>query len=187
MKALCAISFAIFLGSTAVVAQTINQYHPQKFDPQAAQALPQVQLEDWQASASVCPVAMQAKQGAGWSMVKAGHGHPRESGAFQSIRLTLSDGKQGPIVAARIKVRGLTDKPHVLATADGPAEMTRYVNVSFDGDAVNEAAADLTLHGFTSIKSIDLVSITYADGSTWNAGQHTCRAVPDPLMLVGAR
>ena len=155
----------------------------------AAQSRSRLELESQRSAPASCPVSMQAKQNAGWDMVKVGPGSARDSSTFQSIRLVLGDAKRGPISWARIKVHGLTDKPRVLATPerDGPGEMTRYETVSFSGAAMNEVAADLTLYGFTSIKSIDLISLTYSDGQTWKSGDQTCRTVPDPMMLIGTR
>jgi hypothetical protein len=39
--------------------------------------------------------------------------------------------------------------------------------------------------GFTSVRWIDLDSITYADGSMWHSSpQRKCQVVPDRFMLV---
>lgn len=187
MQRLIAISFALLLGSTALAAQAVDQYRLQKFDPQAWQYAPKVTVEIWEPHG--CPVSMRAQQTAGWNMVKVEPRQPRESLTFQSIHLILADGRTAQVTGARVKVRGLTDKARVLPASgqEGPSEITRIVNVNFDGGGMNEVAADLVLHGFTSIKSIDLQSLTYADGSVWKAEELVCRAFPDPLMLVGAR
>jgi hypothetical protein len=46
---------------------------------------------------------------------------------------------------------------------------------------------DLSLSHFTAVTSIDLDSITYADGSTWrSASAGACSVVPDKRMLIAA-
>jgi hypothetical protein len=187
MQRVIAISFSILLGAAALAAQAVDQYRPQKFDPQASQYSPKVTVEILKPAG--CPVSMRAQQSSGWNMVKVETGQPREPLSFQSIRLTLSDGRTGQVTGARVKVHGLTDRGRFLPASgkEGPSEITRMVNVTFDGGGMNEVAADLVLRGFTSIKSIDLESLTYADGSVWKAEELVCRAFPDPLMLVGAR
>ena len=48
--------------------------------------------------------------------------------------------------------------------------------------------ADLAFAGFTSVRSIKLESIDYADGSTMDLSQHrTCTVTPDLLMLTANR
>jgi len=48
--------------------------------------------------------------------------------------------------------------------------------------------ADLWLPGFTSVTSIELMEVTYADGSAWKiSGSNVCRVQPNPLMLITER
>jgi hypothetical protein len=187
MQRVVAISFALLIGSATLAAQAVDQYRPQKFDPQAAQYQPKLMLD--LSRVADCPVAMRAQQGGGGNMVKVQPGQPRESHTFQSIHLILGNGNPRRIVVARVKVRGLTDKGRLQPASgqEGPSEITRIVDVTFSGDETSGAAADLVLHGLTSVRWIDLESLTYADGSTWNAGDLTCRTVPDPWMLVDVR
>ena len=50
------------------------------------------------------------------------------------------------------------------------------------------ASSDLSLSRFTAVTSVDLNSITYADGTTWHTSSPAaCSITPDLIMLVAAR
>jgi hypothetical protein len=197
VKRVLAISFALVLalvhGSAALVAQDINQYHSQKFDSQAAQSQPKVELDLWQVqAASPCPVLFSAKQGWGGSLVATDKRERSEPGISQRILLSLANSNKNArtVTGARVTVHGLTLKSRVIPAesgADDPAQASRTLNVSFNNDAIGETGADLLLRGFSAVFSIDVDSITYADGTIWKSSEGLCRVVPDPLMLISAR
>ena len=192
-----AISFAIVLAAATVSAQSVNQYHPQKFDPEAQQSGAKVILELHESAPSACPVALRATQnGMDNRLVKVSPGQPEttppSSSSSQSIHLSAARGSHGAIVQATVKVHGLSNKARMvpLASQSGPSDIARRMNVAFDRSDTGEAA-DLILRGFTAVSFVDIESVTYADGSTWTANATangtTCRIIPDPMMLIGAR
>ena len=75
-----------------------------------------------------------------------------------------------------------------LTAKNHPWDAQKRLEIKVNIDEDQEASTDLTLRGFTSVQSITLESVTYADGSIWNAfGRQSCRIAPDPFMLVGSR
>jgi len=138
-------------------------------------------------SLSSCPVSLRALQGSGGGLL-ATHSAQPASVPLQHIHLILSTANSSRPVTGQILVRGLSGKSQTIPTQLSNAErfdQTRNLNVSFTVQADDEVAVDLSLPGFTSISSIHLQSIDYADGSTWKiASGQVCRVVPDPLMLV---
>jgi hypothetical protein len=191
MKRVLAISFAFLLGSAALAAQAVDQYRSQKFDSRALQSPSKFVLDLSSVHAnSGCPVSFSAKQGWGGGLVATRKPEPPEPGIAQRIFLSLADKNSSAVAAARVTVHGLTLRSRVLPVelgADGPAQSSRSLNVSFTKDAKGETGAGLLLPGFSAVFSIDVDSITYADGSTWKAGEGLCRVVPDPLMDIAAR
>jgi hypothetical protein len=186
MKRVATVWFALLAGTAMMAAQAVNQYHPQKFDSQAQGKAIQV----LQAPAgSSCPVLFSAKQGGDGGLVTTGKPAPPEPGISQQIFLSISDTHSSAVTGATVTVHGLTPKsrfrPIELGT-DGPAQTSRSLSVSFSKDAMGETGAGLLLRGFSAVFSIDIDAITYADGSTWKAGEGLCRVVPDPMMLVSA-
>lgn len=140
---------------------------------------------------SGCPVAMSARQASGGELMKAASGQRQTGdGPGQRINLGFSGGKSAQLLAATVRVRGLTPATRALPaeqTTSGANQATRTLHLTFGDDAAVERAAELVLRGFTSVSYVDLVSLTYADGSTWTQGEQVCRVRPDPLMLIGAR
>jgi hypothetical protein len=69
-----------------------------------------------------------------------------------------------------------------------PSDATRTLDVAFPAGSDKNASADLWVPGMSAVYSIDLVSVTYADGSTWKlAAGKTCHTPIDGVMLVGGR
>jgi hypothetical protein len=145
-----------------------------------------------------CPIDMHVRQGIGGGMIAVDDNGVKRRDFAQRLRLFLKDlqsGKSGQrIVSAIVTVHGLNGKARWVPLADGPGEngsltsgnMARTLAVSMGDWGDPGVSGDFRLPGFTSIRSVDLQSVTYDDGSTWrvSAGQ-TCRVVPDSLMLVG--
>jgi len=171
-----AISFVALLGSVSLIAQK-----------------PAETAEVYVLSASAaqeCPVSMHAQQRAGGDVLvtRDGQRHPLS----QRIHLILGDFKNpARVVSAQVTVRGANGKPRAVPTAfspGGPGEATKTLDLKFDVTENGEVSTDLSLAGFTSVSSIRLDSLTFADGSTWvSSDSKTCRTAPDPFMLVSAR
>jgi len=145
-------------------------------------------------SAPACPVSMRAQQRGGGSLITTGK--TQMPGPFQRIRLVLDrTGLPARITAATVTVRGTNGKSRMVNTSQfqmQPQTASPYIsstlNVVFLPGGDQAEFTDLELPGFTSVKSIRLDSIQYADGSIWTpADGRSCRVEPDPLMLVSSR
>jgi hypothetical protein len=196
MQRIVSICFALIAGSAMMAAQAIDQYQPRKFDQQAGQAQPVLTLDLHAMTAprdAGCPAAFTARQGGMGDLVavKPGQKSEQGKGISQHIRLSVAGYKNnGSVVDARLTVHGLTPRARIVPVqsgADGPAQISRTMNVSFSSDSAGESAADLHLGGYSAVFSIDIDSVTYADGSTWKSGQGMCRVIPDPVMLISER
>jgi len=137
-----------------------------------------------------CPVTMRAEHRSGGSAMYTGYGGA--TGVGQRIHLIFG-ALSARVTAATVTVRG-TDGQWRVATAStrqprqGSPYISRTLNAVFAQYGDGFEATELDLPGFTSVKSIRLDSVTYADGSTWTAPEGgVCRVAPDPLMLVSGR
>jgi len=131
--------------------------------------------------------------------VDRGHdgGKGDSGGAAQRIHLTLGKGSDSErVVAVQITVHGTSNKPRTVAAEprvkgpqlNGLPDARKTLNLTFNDRDTEEASAELLLRGFTSVTSITLDSLTFADGSIWmpDFGK-ACRITPDPLMLIAGR
>jgi len=176
MTRLNLVSFSLLLGSIMLPAQIPNQSKT----PATVIFLP--------IASSPCPVGLHAKQNSGGDILAISGAHPK--GVGQSIRLILTNPDSRRIVGASVTVRGLTGKSRVIETLSSPAvsDAAKSIDVTFTGSHGNEISADLWVPGMSSVQAIDLSSVTYSDGSTWKlVTGNLCHAVPDPIMLIGAR
>jgi hypothetical protein len=145
-----------------------------------------------------CPVGLQAKQGSASGLVKVRRppdAQPETAGKTgQHIHLIVT--KPGhrqsvpKVVGATVTARGLAARAHIdkASGSSGPADVRRTLNIRFAVEDEHSLSAELELPGFTTVKSIKIEVLEYADGSTRDlSGQKLCTVAPDPLMLVAGR
>lgn len=141
---------------------------------------------------TACPVSVHAQQSSKATAMEVDSSRPK--GLAQLLHLTLAKADSSRITNATVNVRGLLPKTRATLTpmtlgAD-PSDAIRTLDIAFPAgpEAGKNAIADLWVPGLSAVYSIDLVSITYADGSTWKiAAGKTCRTPIDGVMLVGGR
>ena len=147
-----------------------------------------------------CPIGMQARHGAGVPVsMNAGpsiNGSPIAPNSpasthtrAQRIHLTMTNLLSREIVSVQFVVHGYSNKGRAINLANSSSEpdLAKTVDVVLDVKGKSEASSDLSLSRFTAVTSIDLKSITYADGNTWNApSAEACSVTPDSMMLVAS-
>lgn len=136
-----------------------------------------------------CPIAMRAQHGSDGGLVAVKGGAPH--GVGQQLHLTLDNSGKSAISAVRIIVNGWNAKVRTLrtpATNAADTEASTTVDVRLNVAAGKTAEADVWASGLTAANSIDLVGVSYADGSSWKAAAaEGCRIAPNPEMLISAR
>lgn len=140
---------------------------------------------------SACPVAMQARHLADGAVILARKGDPPSTppkGVGQWLHLTLASRVLRQITGATVEVHGLADKSRViqtLSTAGMATDANQTLRLQLTPAGGNEMTAEVWVPGMTAVETIDLTSVSYADGSTWKlADGQSCRIAPDPLMLI---
>jgi hypothetical protein len=181
MKATNAVSLALFLGSMTLLAQTTERNsgrNPTK-PAVASVALPTTN----------CPINMQARRQSSTRQALIGKNAP--SGPKQNLLFTVINPTFQQVVRVHITVHGLNANARVSpaqTAAMDSSEITKSMDLELKVGPKSQASKDLLLPGFTSVSSIDLTEVGYADGSGWRvSAHHTCRAVPDGMMLISRR
>lgn len=136
---------------------------------------------------SACPIGMYASQSL-WNhniAVQKGIGNEKFG---QRISLSLRDSHPARIVAATVRVHGLNGKNRMLLTPTDSNQKwsaVKTLRVKFLRESDGSVSGDLWIGGFTSVGLIELIDVSYADGSMWRqAGLNLCRVQPDPMMLI---
>lgn len=137
----------------------------------------------------VCPISMQAHQGVWDHTIRVRDGQQQQISPFgQRLSLTLVDQHPSRILSATVRVRGLNGRSHMVqavGSANDDSNATRTMSIKFSANPDNSVTGDLYAPGFTSIMSVELLQVTYEDGSTWKiSGSNVCRVAPDPMMLI---
>jgi hypothetical protein len=107
-----------------------------------------------------------------------------------ALRLTLKGSDNRRIASAQVKVSGLKSDGHTLLLTSekqvkGAKIFSKTMGVSFARGEDGTVDAYFTAPGFTSVRSIALLTVTYSDGSTWTLQTaNGCSVEPDPLMLI---
>ena len=145
---------------------------------------------------AACPALMHARHEGGLHRRVLVNGDPAPEPLGLPIVLTLTGGRSAQITRATVTVQGLSIQGlngrwqlfQIRAAHDGSGEITKTVEAVFAPGEDDTASTKLVLSGFTSISSIELDSVSYADGSTWKPAPHrACQVAPDPFMLVDAQ
>jgi hypothetical protein len=181
MKTTAPISCALIFCSAALAVQS------------ASQQLPQATVLRLPAIGNGCPISMRAQHQANANRLNVDKSRPQ--GVAQWLRLILLNSDSSQLVAARVRVHGLSGRVRAAETLSGQnssgqnnSDATATLEVRLAQGQGNEVYGDLRVPNMTAVLSIDLNAVTYADGSTRSfSGMDACRTVPDPLMLIAGQ
>lgn len=175
MKFAFPVSLLLLLGSIALTAQTSGQTLTGSLEMP-----PEV---------NNCSILLHVEQAAAGVLLDA-KDKPHK-GIGQKLYLTISNPDSKHITRGTVIVHGLTDKGRVtqtLSNQNAPSEISKTLTVKFSAESNKADSGYLWAPGMTSVQSVDLKSVTYADGSTWKHGtSESCRFHPDGVMLIDQR
>jgi hypothetical protein len=178
MKLVGLCSIAVVLGSMTSVAQDSGRNGSQTAVLSAV------------VGGTDCPIDFRAQKNAG-QLQQVPTKDQQNSGPSQNIHLTLTNSTYSEIVGVHVTAYGLNAKPQV-TQAEVASSTSSAMQKSFDlklkVNPKSMGSVDLVLAGFTAVSYLNVDSIHYAGGSTWQpTEQHTCHVVPDGMMLISSR
>src|SRR5580698_5239424 len=123
-----------------------------------------------------CPVGLQVKHEAGLPAGPRVNGKPlngevQPSLQNQSFNLTMTNLSFRDIVSAEMTAHGLSHNWRVILVSDTDKkpDLAKTVDVALDVKGNGSASHELSFADFAVIRTIDVNSVTYADGSSWHA------------------
>jgi len=134
-----------------------------------------------------CPVGFSASRQADFQTMLASE--RSQPGPAQGLHLTLSHLTAPAIQSVEVTVYGISPKLRALPV-DPPSSDTISKTFELQRRAGSNSLtdADVWMHNVGSLSRVDLISITYTDGTTWHATDTLkCRIVPSNFVLVGRR
>lgn len=188
-----AAGFALLLTSFVLPAQSNSNPGALNSSTEQVQSVPDLTIIVLPTVNAACPIDMHARQGVWDHTIRVRDGErDRVLRPFgQRVSLTLKDSHSAHIISATVRVHGLNGKQRMLPTPTEGAQRwnsvtTRKINFVEEDDG--SVSSDLWINGFTAVYSLQLLDVTYADGSIWRpSGSDVCRVQPDPLMLITER
>ena len=180
MKLVGLCSIAVVLGSMTSLAQVSGRNVSQ---PAVAGVVP---------GSTSCPVDIRAQRdlGAG-QLQQVPAKNQQNSGPSQNLHLTLTNSAYTEILELRVTAYGLNAKGQVTPAreaANKSSAMQETFDLNLKVDPKSMGSVDLVLTGFTSVTFLNVDSIRYAGGSTWQpSALRTCHVVPDATMLISSR
>lgn len=135
-------------------------------------------------AAQNCPVTLRAQHLPDGDVVKTDG--KQTKGIGQRLRLTIAESENRPVTEATLLVHGLTPKGRT-SKADVPtaADVTRREHVDFKVEPDRSSSAELWISGLSSILRLEILSLTYSDGSRFvPARNSSCAVTPDLFMPV---
>jgi hypothetical protein len=170
MKSASILPVAIMLATTSMFAQSFTV--PPRIDP------------------SQCPVGLQVERSSGlfeYRNAKAIPAAPRPK-SEQWFNFKLVNFLPHEIVNAQITAHGLSYKWRVMPVSTPAPDFWKTVDVALDVKGNSSASRELSFVNFSTIKTIDVISVTYADGSTWHASSPgACSVAPNLFMRISAQ
>jgi hypothetical protein len=92
------------------------------------------------------------------------------------------------IVNAEITAHAFSPKWRVFSVSAPTPDLWRTVDVAFDVKRNGSPTRELSFAHFPAIRTFDVNSVTYADGSTWQASAPgACSVAPSPATRIGAQ
>jgi hypothetical protein len=135
---------------------------------------------------SGCPVGFFASRQAIGHFMSAGDA--KQAGPAQGLHLMLNHLTEPAIESIEITVYGVSSKARVLPAGAPQNDVSKTFELTRTPDSNSLSDADVWMHNVGSLSRVDLISIRYADGTTWHATENlNCRAVPSNFLRVASR
>jgi len=171
MKCARILSLAITLATTSVFGQSLTQ--PSRIDP------------------SKCPVGLEVEQNGSlvaYKNAKSGAADDVDQRSSQRFDFKMTNFLPHEIVNAEITAHAFSNKWRVFSVPAPTPDLWQTVDVAFDVKGNGSASRELAFAHFPVIRTFDVNSVTYADGSTWHASSPgACSVGPRGPMRISAQ
>ena len=142
-----------------------------------------------------CPIGLTATQDSNQSLLRTLRGQTPTPGAdlpAQALRIAIHNKRLPRIVAVDLDVHGTSPGARIIAkdALHSPAafhteDTVKHVHLDSSVASDQSVLEDATVAGLTSVASIEVTELRYADGSVWHASPYAqCETPPDSFMLI---
>ena len=167
MKCASILPFTIMLATTSMFGQSLTV--PPPIDP------------------SKCPVGLEVEQN-GSLVAYSVPADDVDHRPLQRFDLKMTNLSPHEIVNAEITAHAFSDKWRVFSVPAPTPDLAKTVDFAFNVKGNSSASRELSFAHLPAIRSFDVDSVTYADGSTWHASSPgACSVSPDAIVRISAQ
>jgi hypothetical protein len=172
MKSASILPLTIVLATTSMFGQSFTL--PPRIDP------------------SKCPVGLKVERSSGLFAYENAKAVPAELAAPSSEQwfdLRMMNFLPLEIVNAEITVHGFGHNGGIIGPLLTPTpNLAKTMDVALDVKGNSSASRELSFAHFSAIQTIDVNSVTYADGSAWHTpSPGACSVAPSLIMRISAQ
>jgi hypothetical protein len=167
MKSASILPLAIMLAATPMLGQRFTQ--PPGIDP------------------SKCPVGLEVEQN-GSLLARAVPADDVDQQSSQRFDFKMTNFLPHEIVNAEITAHAFSYKLRSFSVPAPTPDLAKTVDVAFNVKGNSSASRELSFAHFPPVRTFDVNSVTYADGSTWHASSPgACSVAPSLFMRISAQ
>ncbi len=135
---------------------------------------------------AMCPVNLQVEHSSGLPEYRnAKSGHVASPFSAQRFDFKMINFLPHEIVNAEITVHGFSNKGEIITYSTPTPDLAKTLAVALDVKGNSSASRELSFDEFSVIETIDVNSVTYADGSTWHASSPgACSVAPNLIWRI---
>jgi hypothetical protein len=136
---------------------------------------------------SKCPVGLEVEQN-GSLVAYSGPTADVDQRTAQRFDFKMTNFLPHEIVKAEITAHAFSNKWRLFSVPAPKPDLWRTVDVAFNVKGNSSATRELSFAHFPGIRTFDVNSVTYADGSTWHASSPgACSVAPMGRMRISAQ
>ena len=140
---------------------------------------------------SRCPVGLEVARSNGlfvYQNTAAVPAAPVAPKTEQRFDFKMTNFRTHKIVSAQITAHGFSYKWRTMPASTAAPDIWKTMDVALAVKGNGSASRELSFGRFAAIRTIDVDSVTYVDGSTWRASSPgACSVAPSLLMRIGAQ
>jgi hypothetical protein len=167
MKSASILPLAILLATTSMFGQSLTV--PPRIDH------------------SQCPVGLEVEQN-GSLLARAVPADDVDQRSSQRFDFKMTNFSPHDIVNAEITAHAFSSKWRVFSVPTPTPDLAKTVDFAFNVKGNGSASRELSFAHFPPVRTFDVNSVTYADGSTWHASSPgMCSVAPNAAMRISAQ
>jgi hypothetical protein len=168
MKSASILPLAIMLAATSMFGQSLTE--PMRLE------------------GSKCPIGLEVNNGRFIAYKNSSPADGLHQSSPQRFDFKMKNLLSRDIVAAQITARAFSNKLRFFSVPAATPDVWQTIDVAFDVRGNDSVTRELSFAHFPPVRTFEVNSVTYADGSTWHASSRgACSVAPRGPIRISAQ